>query len=71
VAHRTGVRRGVRRPGSRLASGFADDEPLLWLDCKDGIMAFMARTAIRIVAEELRSVGLTSATLFTPDPERS
>jgi hypothetical protein len=45
-----------------------EDVPLIWLDCKSGIMPAMARTVIEIVIEELRAAGITRATLRTPLP---
>ncbi|MFI5761956.1 tetratricopeptide repeat protein [Streptomyces sp. NPDC051563] len=39
--------------------------PRLWMDCKDGIYPHMARTALRIVKEELRRAGVRQAHLFS------
>ncbi|MFE4634453.1 hypothetical protein ACFRJ1_13915 [Streptomyces sp. NPDC056773] len=39
--------------------------PRVWMDCKDGTYPHMARTALRIVADELRRAGLHRAHLFT------
>ncbi|MBV1850113.1 hypothetical protein [Catellatospora tritici] len=39
--------------------------PEIWLDCKSVIYPLMARTVIRIVAQELRAAGLSRALLFT------
>ncbi|MDI1462948.1 hypothetical protein QEZ54_18380 [Catellatospora sp. KI3] len=41
--------------------------PELHLDCKDGVMPLLARTVIRIVAQELRAAGLPWALLFTEE----
>ncbi|WP_328459279.1 hypothetical protein [Streptomyces sp. NBC_00448] len=43
-----------------------EDAPLIRLDCKDGVFPLMARTALEIVIEELRAVGITRAELTTP-----
>ncbi len=43
-----------------------DTVPRVWMDCKGAIMPLLARTALRIVAEELRTAGLPRAHLFTP-----
>ncbi|WP_406192563.1 tetratricopeptide repeat protein [Kitasatospora sp. NBC_01560] len=42
--------------------------PRIWMDCKDGIYPHMARTALRIVTDELRKAGVRRAHLFSrPD----
>ncbi|MFE4831969.1 hypothetical protein [Streptomyces sp. NPDC056672] len=43
--------------------------PSVWLDCKDGIMPRMARTDLRIVADELRKAGIRQARLYTPSTD--
>ncbi|MCM2430957.1 hypothetical protein [Streptomyces sp. RKAG337] len=40
--------------------------PCVWMDCKGGMFPHMARTALRIVADELRKAGVRHAHLFTP-----
>ncbi|WP_327236114.1 hypothetical protein OG349_21315 [Streptomyces sp. NBC_01317] len=40
--------------------------PRIWMDCKDGIYPHMARTALRVVADELRKAGVRQAHLFSP-----
>lgn len=42
-----------------------DTVPRIWMDCKDGIHPHMARTALRIVADELRKAGVRQAHLFS------
>ncbi|MFE4369744.1 hypothetical protein ACFRMN_16230 [Streptomyces sp. NPDC056835] len=42
-----------------------DTVPRVWMDCKGGIFPHMARTALRIVADELRKAGIQQAHLFT------
>ena len=42
-----------------------DTVPRVWMDCKDGMFPHMARTALRIVADELRRAGIRHAHLFT------
>lgn len=42
-----------------------DTVPRVWMDCKDGMFPHMARTALRIVADELRKAGIRHAHLFT------
>jgi len=39
--------------------------PCVWMDCKGGMFPHMARTALRIVADELRKAGVRQARLFT------
>ncbi len=39
--------------------------PRIWMDCKDGIYPHMARTALRIVTDELRKAGVRQAHLFS------
>ncbi|MGW3413937.1 hypothetical protein [Streptomyces sp. NPDC000888] len=39
--------------------------PRVWMDCKGGMYPHMARTALRIVADELRKAGVRHAHLFT------
>ncbi|MGQ4379728.1 hypothetical protein ACN6K9_002898 [Streptomyces sp. SAS_267] len=39
--------------------------PRIWMDCKDGIYPHMARTALRIVMDELRKAGVRQAHLFS------
>lgn len=39
--------------------------PRVWMDCKGGMFPHMARTALRIVADELRKTGIRQAHLFT------
>ncbi|MFJ2648101.1 hypothetical protein ACIO1C_15355 [Streptomyces sp. NPDC087420] len=39
--------------------------PRIWMDCKDGIYPHMARTALRVVADELRKAGVRQAHLFS------
>jgi hypothetical protein len=43
--------------------------PCVWMDCKGGMFPHMARTALRIVAAELRKAGVRQAHLFTPPAE--
>ncbi len=40
--------------------------PWLTMDCKSGVMPFMARTDIRIIVEELRRAGATSGRILNP-----
>jgi hypothetical protein len=40
--------------------------PRVWMDCKGGMFPHMARTVLRIVADELRRAGIRQAHLFTP-----
>ncbi|MFF3752436.1 hypothetical protein ACFYYH_18570 [Streptomyces sp. NPDC002018] len=42
-----------------------DTVPRVWMDCKGGMFPHMARTALRIVADELRKAGIRQAHLFT------
>lgn len=42
-----------------------DTVPRVWMDCKGGMFPHMARTALRIVADELRKAGVRQAHLFT------
>ncbi|MFI0959861.1 hypothetical protein ACH4S8_00360 [Streptomyces sp. NPDC021080] len=42
-----------------------DTVPRVWMDCKGGMFPHMARTALRIVADELRKAGVRRAHLFT------
>ena len=39
--------------------------PRLWMDCKGGMFPHMARTALRIVTDELRKAGVQQAHLYT------
>ncbi|WP_446039762.1 hypothetical protein [Streptomyces sp. SID1121] len=39
--------------------------PRVWMDCKGGIYPHMARTALRVVADELRKAGVRQAHLFS------
>ncbi|MGW4896541.1 hypothetical protein ACWEQL_30445 [Kitasatospora sp. NPDC004240] len=48
--------------------GIHPEVPEVWLDCKGMIFPHMARTVLRIVADELRKAGITRAHLFTPEP---
>ncbi|MBB5873515.1 hypothetical protein F4553_006949 [Allocatelliglobosispora scoriae] len=43
-------------------------DPVIWMDCKGGVMPLMARTMIRILGTELRAAGLRRAVLYTEDP---
>ncbi|WP_405497335.1 hypothetical protein [Streptomyces sp. NBC_00096] len=43
-----------------------EEVPCVHLDCKGGMFPYMARTALRIVADELRKAGVRRAHLFTP-----
>ncbi|WP_066950933.1 hypothetical protein [Streptomyces lushanensis] len=43
--------------------------PSVWMDCKDGIMPHMARTDLRIIADELRKAGIRQAHLYTPSTD--
>ncbi|MFC8827385.1 hypothetical protein ACFT9I_18810 [Streptomyces sp. NPDC057137] len=43
--------------------------PLVWLDCKDSAMPHMARTDLRIIADELRKAGIRQAHLYTPSSD--
>ncbi|MDX2542436.1 hypothetical protein ACOT81_19470 [Streptomyces sp. WI04-05B] len=42
-----------------------EEVPRVWMDCKGGMFPYMARTALRIVADELRKAGVRQAHLFT------
>lgn len=42
-----------------------DTVPRVWMDCKGGMYPHMARTALRIVAAELRRTGIQQAHLYT------
>ncbi|NEC85312.1 hypothetical protein [Streptomyces sp. SID12501] len=42
-----------------------DTVPRVFMDCKGGMYPHMARTALRIVAEELRKAGIRQAHLYT------
>lgn len=42
-----------------------DTVPRVWMDCKGGMFPHMARTTLRIVADELRKAGVRRAHLFT------
>lgn len=39
--------------------------PRIWMDCKGGVYPHMARTMLRVVADELRKAGVRQAHLFT------
>ncbi|MFJ9446603.1 hypothetical protein ACIRRH_32790 [Kitasatospora sp. NPDC101235] len=41
--------------------------PCVWMDCKGLIFPHLARTALRIVADELRKAGVRQAHLFSPE----
>ncbi|MFD8784437.1 hypothetical protein [Kitasatospora sp. NPDC059599] len=41
--------------------------PCVRMDCKGGVFPQMARTALRVVADELRKAGVQRARLFSPD----
>ncbi|MEO3974935.1 hypothetical protein [Streptomyces sp. CAU 1734] len=42
-----------------------EDVPCLVMDCKGGMYPYLARTALRIVADELRGAGVRRAHLYT------
>lgn len=52
-------------PYSPNYAGVDDTVPRIWMVCKDGIYPHMARTALRIVADELRQAGVRQAHLFS------
>ncbi|GAA4833975.1 hypothetical protein [Kitasatospora terrestris] len=47
--------------------GVDHEVPRIWMDCKGMVYPYMARTALLVVADELRKAGLQRAHLFTPE----
>ncbi|MFD7412136.1 hypothetical protein [Kitasatospora purpeofusca] len=59
------LEKGVDFYSPNYAAVEADPVPRIGLDCKDAIMPFMSRAFIRVLLEELESVGVRQAGLST------
>ncbi|MFJ8628508.1 hypothetical protein ACIRD3_37495 [Kitasatospora sp. NPDC093550] len=56
-----------RPPYSPSYAAVDTEVPCVRLDCKGGVYPQMARTALRVVADELRKAGVQQARLFSPN----